>query len=81
MSSHCQIKMQWMSKLAEMYSSSGRALEDVPSLPLAQYQFKVKNGNPLNFAVENLQLCVHAKLTGRRPRKNLFQKHTLSEKK
>ena len=48
-----------------------------PSLPLAQYQFKAKNGNPLDFAVDNIQLCAHAKLTMRKPRKNLYQKYAL----
>ena len=52
---------------------------DEPSLPLLHCQFKAKDGNPLNLAIENLIFTPLATATTRKPRNN-FQKYTLSEK-
>ena len=50
-----------------------------PSTPLLQCQFKAKDGNGVNFSVENLIFATQATATTRKPR-NSYQKHTMNEK-
>ena len=48
-------------------------VRDEPSLPLIQYQFRAKDGNVLNFSVDNLVITALANNLTRKPR-NGYQK-------
>ena len=50
-----------------------------PSLPLVQYQFKAKDGNALNFSVDNIIINTLATAATRKPRNN-YQKYKVSER-
>ena len=52
--------------------------KEVPTAPLQQCQFKAKDGNGVNFSVDNLVPNIQATAATRKPRNN--QKYTVSER-
>ena len=50
-----------------------------PSLPLVQYQFNAKDGNALNFSIENINITTMATAATRKLRNN-YQKYKFSER-
>ena len=53
--------------------------KEEPTAPLNQCQFKAKDGDGINFSVNNIVMNIQATAGTRKPRNN-YQKYTVSEK-